>query len=407
MKKTKGLDIIVEDMNANLWVAALEGAHLAALEIDPDAEIIRWGSVYWGRVLKVDKGLNAAFVDLGYELQGFLPASEIVTKTSGTKTKLPVTKMLKAGDMVLVQIKTPHQPQAGGSGNAAKLPVLSMDIALQGRYLIYTPLTKGNRVSRRVQDPALRQRMTQMAKSIGSITGCILRAASASCQTDVLIREGEILKAMWEQILGFAEGDEACLLMMGPDAVARTLSDLAALPIATITVSSPERADEADTWCDLFAPELRQKIVEQKIANTRSGMGLFEARDLLGQVEELLQPVVAIDGGTLHFDQTEALLAVDVNASGGSSLLTTNLNACAEIARQLRLRNAGGLVVVDFAGKPDATETKKIKQKLQESLAYDSATVECYGPSKLGLYEMARKRRTPSLFDRMLLLAED
>ncbi len=405
------LDILVEDLNGSLWVAALDKqGRMAGLEIDPYAELVRWGSIYWAKVIRIDSKLNAAFVDLGYELVGMLTASDVIAEDKKGKK---IGQLLRPGQFIMVQVKTARQPQEDDEpGKDArnlenKASRVSMDIALPGRFLVHTPLSPENRISRRIRDEALRKQLTTMIKNIDELHGCILRAAAAYCQTDVLVREGKILDAIWESLQAFTQDDEASLLMLGPDAAQRMLSDFAATAMGRIDVADEERRDEVETWCDLYAPELMQKIEGRAIANTKSGMGLFEARDLLGQIEGLVKPYVFLpSGGSLIIQETAAMTVIDVNAAGGRDPLNVNLEAADEIARQIRLRNLGGIIMIDFAGNRRA-DLPRIRKRLQEAFDFDPCTVELHGITKLGLFEVSRQRRTPSLMERVVLMQGD
>lgn len=406
-QKQQPLDILVEDLSGSLWVAAIRKNSLSALEIDPYAEIVRWGSVYHARVIRIDASLNAAFVDLGHGLTGMLPADEIPGLAKGAK----IGRRLRAGQFVTVQVKTARQvapdddedgDQAPDSGKASRV---SMDIALQGRFLIYTPLSPGNRVSRRIKDPAVRKQLTAMVKDIREVNGCILRASAAHTQTDMLVREAKIQKAIWESLLTFADDPEPALLMLGPDALQRVLADFATSQISSIQIADEDRHEEADTWCDLYAPELMTKLQSRKIEGTRNGMGLIESYDLLGQVEGLFRPYAVLpSGGALIIQETALGTVIDVNTAGAKSAAAVNTEAAVEIARQIRLRNLGGAILVDFAGFSGKAEQKRLSAALVKAFDSDSCTVELHGVTHLGLFEISRHRRTPSLMDRAVLM---
>lgn len=404
--KLPALDILVEDLQGSLWVAAVENNKLSALEIDPYVEMVRWGSIYWAKIIRIDNSLNAAFLDLGYDIVGMLPASEI----PGLKKDTKIGKKLRAGQFVMVQVKTARQPLGDEDTldtrpDLEKASKVSMDIALQGRYLIYTPLSPGNRVSRRIRDPQVRKEMLAMLKDITAVKNCILRASAAFMQTDLLVREAKIQNAIWDSLQEFKSEPEPALLMLGPDALQRALSDFATSRIGGIQVANEERREEADNWCDLYAPELMSKITDRKIENTRNGMGLFEAADLLGQIEGLLRPSSNLSsGGNIILQDTALGMMIDVNSGSATSLPTVNMEAAAEIARQIRLRNIGGAILVDFAGKLDKTAQNRLTGQLLKAFDFDPCTVELHGVTKLGLYEISRHRRTPSLLDRVELM---
>lgn len=409
VSKISILDILVEDLQGSLWVAAVEKNRVVALEIDPYLELVRWGSIYWAKITRIDSSINAAFVDMGHDIVGMLPASEV----PGLKKGAPIGKKLRAGQYVMVQVKSARQPQENEQGvdvrpDDVKASKVSMDIALQGRFLIYTPLSPGNRVSRRIRDPKMRKQLTTMLKDIRVVNGCILRSSAAFTQTDMLVREAKIQRAIWDSLQEFKTGEEPALLMLGPDALQRVLADFATSHVGEIQVADDERLEEAHNWCDLYAPELMSKIEDRKVTGTRNGMGLMEARDLLGQIEDLVRPYVFLDsGGTILIQETALGTMVDVNTAGGASAATVNHDAADEIARQIRLRNIGGAILIDFAGLKDNAAQKRISSQLLKAFDRDPCTVELHGVTKLGLFEVSRHRRTPSLMDRIELMQDD
>ena len=239
------------------------------------------------------------------------------------------------------------------------------------------------------------------------MSGCILRSSAAHCQTDMLVRECKILKAMWDGLVEFEEEKDPALLMMGPSAIHRTLGDLAARHVDSISVATMDIFEETEEWCDLFAPDLMTKIKPQAVENTRTGMGLFEMYDLIGQFEGLLKPYVTLrSGGSLIIEQTTAMTVIDVNLGADNNITNTNLEAAEEIARQLRIRNLGGIIMADFINmkKP---EQKKILTALEQAFIKDPCTAQCHGVTELGVFEISRQRRTPSLEDKLLMFEMD
>jgi len=408
-RKTAALDILVEDLGGSQWVAAIRHNTLVALEIDPQNEMIRWGSIYWARVLKIDTRLNAAIVDLGYELEALLPASEVVGLAKGQR----IGQRLKPGQFLFVQVKTARQPVddtslEGGGSEAAKLSKVSTDITIQGRFLIHTPFSPGNRISRRIRSPETRAHLTAMLKSIKGVENCILRASAADTQTDLLIREAKILHAIWESLQQFTTDTEAALLMLGQDAAQRVLSDLSTRHIGSIQIADEALYEETETWCDLYAPEWLPKLQERKVTGTRNGMGLMEARDVLGEIQSLVRPYVILpSGGSLIIEETAIGTTIDINQGAAKQTLSLNLEAADEIARQIRLRNLGGTILIDCAGSKTKADMKRILARFETAIQDDPCTVECLGDTKGGLIELQRARRTPSLMDRITLMQGD
>jgi len=402
------MDILIEDLEGSLWCAAIDKKNkIQNLEIDPYAEIVRWGSIYMARVSRIDAGQNAAFVDLGFGFEGILYLKEVRLDGATPPKGKKIGQVLNTGDMIMVQIKSAHN--GSGHQDNAKLSRVSMDIALQGRYLIHVPYaTSGNKISKRIQNKEMRKNLKSMLNDITDMDRCILRASAANCQTDVLIRESKILKAIWNSLIEFDGEMEPTLVMMGPNAMQRTLGDLAANQIDTISVATMEIFEETEEWCDLYAPDIMTKIEPRGAENTRSGMGLFEVHDLIGQFEGLLRPYIVLpSGGSIIVEKTASMTVIDVNSGADKSIMNTNIEAAREIARQLRIRNIGGIVMADFINMKSQSQKDKIIAQLEQSFADDPCTCQCHGITELGVFEISRQRRTPTLEEKFLMFEMD
>ena len=399
------MDILIEDLEGSLWAVAIDKKNkIQNLEIDPYAEIIRWGSIYMGRVARIDKSSDCAFIDLGFGFEGMLPLKDVRLESKAVPKGKKIGQVLTSGEMVLVQVKSPHNPTGEDSSNNVKASRLSMDIALQGRFLIYTPFAKDARVSKRILNKKLRSDLKSMLKGVDELEGCILRSSAANCQTDMLVREGKILNAIWDGLCEYDGEEEATLLMMGPDAVHRTLGDLAASTVDSISASTMEIFEETEEWCDLFAPDLMTKIEPRGVDNTRSGMGLFEVHDLLGQFEGLLKPYVVLpSGGSIIIERTASMTVIDVNKGADKSILNANLEAAREIERQLRIRNIGGIIMADFINMKQQSQKDKVLKALNDAFENDPCTVQCHGITELGVFEISRQRRTPTLEEKLVM----
>jgi ribonuclease G len=394
-----------------LWSVAIDKKNkIQNLEIDPYAEVIRWGSVYMASITRIDAKNNCAYVDLGFGFEGVLYYKDVrLDGVSPPKTK-KIGQVLSAGDMVMAQVKTPHNPtgQDEDALESNKSSRVSMDIAIQGRYLIFTPFDTQNRISKRIMDKDLRKNLKSMVDDCDDIQGCILRASAAHCQTDVLVREGKILKAMWEGLSEYDGENEPTLLMLGPNAVHRTLGDLAGNQVDSIAVATMDIFHETEEWCDLFAPDLMTKIEPRGAENTRSGMGLFEVHDLIGQFEGLLQPYLILkSGGSVIIEHTAAMSVVDVNSGADTNHLNTNLEAARELARQLRIRNIGGIVMADFINMNSKSQRNKVLAELEKAFEGDPCTCVCHGITALGVFEISRQRRTPTLQEKLIMFDMD
>lgn len=406
------MDILIEESESSLWAAAVQDARIEGLEVDPAAEEVRWGSVYWGKVKTIDKAMDAVFVDLDGENTGILYNRDVrLIDKDGAITKggdKAIGKTLKSGDMVVVQAKSSYLPKSNDRDRPRedKIPQLSMDITLPGRYLIYAPFSGEHQISRRIRDKKMRKTllamMGEISKVDAEIGGCILRSAAADLQTDILVRESKILHDIWSQLQQFFEGSEPALIMLGPDAIQRILSDYAMKPIERVEVVIMDHFHHVEDWCSIFAPDLVPKIEPVQLENAQIDFALFDHRDIVGQIEDLFYPYIMLPGGgSLIIQETAALTAIDINSGGDKrGALAVNIEAAEEIARQMRLRNMGGIVIVDFLNLKGKAEKQKLLAALDEAILQDSCTVQIHGMTALGLVEVTRKRRTPPLQER-------
>lgn len=306
--------------------------------------------------------------------------------------------------MIAVQAKSGHLPQQDSTDLTLedKSVRVSMDLTLSGRHLILAPMMVNNRISSRITDKKQRKAMMKMLSSVENIKGCILRASAADIQTDILMREGSILKSMWEQIQEFFTGDQVGLIVEGPNAIQRSIGDNAHRTINTIEITTMEKYQEIEEWCEIFAPDLVTKITPIDLPNKTIELELFDLRDMLDQIEYLFQPYVILKNtGNIIIQETTALTAIDVNRGGDKrDRLSVNLEAAEQIGRQLRLRNLGGIIVIDFLKMTSKKDKEALLSAIKDIAADDPCTVQVHGLTNLGLIELTRKRRTPALQER-------
>lgn len=400
------MDIISEEYNGSLWVAAVEKRQLVGLELDPIQEIVRWGSIYLGKVTRIDTSMNAAFLDLGYSQNGIIFMSDVLLSDGSKPKAKKIGQVLKSGQIIAVQVKQAINPSVDV---AEDLPLkekssrVSMDLTLAGRHLIFTPFSKENRVSKRVKNKKLRNNMIKMLDDISSMQGVILRSSAANAQTDMLIREGKILNALWASLKEYLDNEnEAGLIMLGPDASQRVLSDFASESVGRIAVSTMEQFQDVEDWCELYAPDLVTKIDPAKDDEVVKSLGLFESYGIIDQINALLRPFVFLaSGGNIVIQTTAALTAVDVNQGLDKSIINTNVEAAKEVARQVRLRNIGGVVLIDFINMKGKVQKDKVLDAFEKEAQDDPCTIDVHGWTRTGLLEITRARRTPVLIDKV------
>lgn len=401
------MQILIDEMEGGLWVATMEKKKLTGLEIDPADEEVRWGSIYYAKVMRIDKALDAAFVRLDEDNTGILYNKDVLmANKKGGYTKgggVEIGKILKPGDMITVQAKSGYLPKLNSTDITMedKSAKVSMNITLLGRHLIFSPMMEKNRISKRIYDKKQRKQLTKMLNAVEDIKGCILRSSAANTQTDMLIREGGILKHIWEEIQQYLIGSEPCLIMAGPDATQRTLSDCAASTIDAINIVTMEQYQEVEEWCEIYAPDLVTKVKPIELKDQEADLGLFDFFDILDQIEDLFQSYVILKaGGNLIIEETAALCAIDINRGADNRAnLAINLDAIAEIGRQIRLRNLGGIIIVDILKVKSKKERELVLAALDKVVQSDPCTIQIHGITALGLVEITRKRRTPPLQD--------
>lgn len=403
------LVILIDEKSNALWAAAVASdGWMFTLDCDVTDETVRWGSVFIGKVATIDKKLDACWVDLGERQMGLLPRREWPNKDKAPEPG--TTLLVQAKSSMLKTSPEDEQEQEQAVRRKIRLEPkvarLSTDITLPGRYLILATQDPENRLSRRIRDRSVRRRMMHMLDELkDSLSGCILRSAAESVQTDVLMREGRILQNTWKEMQETAKHlSEPQELMKGPNAIERLLSDVAGCTIERIEISLLDHMNKVEAWCETFAPDLVTKIEPLELANATEDFALFDHYDLLPQIEDLLQPYVLLSGGgNLVIQETAALIAVDVNRGGDvdASNLEINREAAIEVGRQLRLRNLSGIVMVDFLKTKNKKDEGIIISAIEDAVQLDACTVQIHGMTALGLMELTRQRRLPPLRERI------
>ena len=388
-------ELLIDRRGPLLRAAVVSDGRLSDLHIDRAGRAeAQAGSLWLGRVERLSSGLNGAFVDLGGGKAGLLGLSD-ARLPGGRRPEpgTPIGTILRGGQGVLVQVKA----EAVGT----KGPTLSMDFSLPGRFIVHVPFRRGVTVSRRLGDGPARGALTRRLQALTTGDGWIARAGSELAGDDAIIRETDSLARAWRDLESLAARSRApAPLSPGLDAARRAVINHGARPLSGVVVEVRDAvgrqwADAFAAWCADAAPDLLARL--RRHADPEP---LFERYDLDGQVEALRRPGVPLSGGAgLVVERTEALTAIDVNAGERGNPLSVNLEAAAEIARQLRLRNIGGIVVVDFVSMPKRSDGERLLDLLAAAVRDDPVQTEVYGLSKLGLVELARARRGPMLVD--------
>lgn len=381
-------------------VAVREDGQLTEILLERARDRSIVGSLFKGRISRVLPGMQAAFVDIGLERDAFLYVDDVVealedegVDATEVAPAVPIQDLLHEGQELVVQITR----ETGTS----KGPRASSHITVPGRYLVLLPGSSHVGVSRRITDQAERDRLRALLSEIPRSAGVIVRTAGEGRQREDFVADLAVLESLNRHIMARAQEVSApCLLWRDLDLVLRAARDLAGPHTAEFWVDDADAYQRVLEFLDRVQPEITSRI---KLYRRR--LDLFEAFSIQSELDQLLQPKVWLrSGGSLVINQTEALVAIDVNSGryvGGSDLedtvFRTNLEAAAEVARQLRLRNLGGIIVVDFIDMEMEEHRQALLETLRSELAKDRARTLVGPVGPFGLVQLTRKRTERSL----------
>lgn len=383
-------------------VAIVEGGVLQEVGIETRTRGQIAGNIYKAVISRLDPGLNAAFLDYGGEKNGFLPIDEIHPRCYRTPYRgngpPPIKKVLEKGQELLVQVAQDPRGQKGA--------LLTTYISLPGRYLVLMPYKERNGVSRKILDEDERQRLKKILDEINPSEemAFIARTASEGRTKAELQKEARALRRMWEKIVKKAsKTNSPALLYQESNLAIRTIRDYLTPDVEEILVDDLRLFEEIQEFFRATMPKLT-KIV--RLYKDRTP--LFNKYQIEEQIQSIQEPVVRLkSGGTIVITPTEALVAIDVNTGKTTvredpetTAFRTNLEAAQEIARQLRLRDLGGLVVVDFIDMEDKRHRAEVERVFREAFKADKAKVRISKISQFGLIEMSRQRLRPPLESR-------
>ena len=384
-------------------VAVVDGQRLTDLDIESPGREQKKGSIYRAKVTRVEPSLEAAFIDFGAERHGFLPLKEISRSHINTteksqeaaSRKTDIADLVREGQDFLVQV---DKEERGTKGAA-----LTTFFSLPGRYMVLMPNDpRAGGVSRRVEGEdrdALRDALSQLEIPDGM--GVIVRTAGVGRSQEELQRDVDYLLQLWQAIQKAGEEHRApALIYQENNLVVRAIRDCLRDDISELLIDSQEAFSEAQTFIAQVMPHY-----ENRIKLYTDDVPLFSRYQIESQIETAFQHTVKLpSGGSIVIDPTEALVAIDINsarATKGADIeetaLNTNVEAAEEIARQLRLRDVGGLLVIDFIDMSSSRNQRTVESKMREALEADRARIQLGRISHFGLFEMSRQRLSPSL----------
>jgi len=379
-----------------LRVALVDGQKLYDLDIENRTRIQKKANIYRGRVTRVEPSLEAAFVDFGADRHGFLPLKEISRQYYAKDVRSKNLKeLIPEGTQVIVQVE---KEERGNKGAA-----LTTYISLAGRYLVLMPNNpKAGGISRRIEgDDRSELREALRGLEIPDGMGMIVRTAGVGKAEEELQWDLDYLLILWQAIQEASTTKPApFLIYQESNVIIRMIRDYLRKDIGEVLFDTKESFDEAITFIKQVMPqyENRIKLYEDKLP-------LFNRYQIEGQIESAFEREVKLPaGGSVVIDPTEALISIDINSSRATrgadieeTALNTNLEAADEIARQLRLRDMGGLVVIDFIDMNSSRNQREVENRMRDALEPDRARVQVGRISRFGLLEMSRQRLRPSL----------
>jgi ribonuclease G len=409
-------EIIINASPSETRIALLEDKQLVEVMVERPEAVRRVGDIYKGRVNAVLPGMQAAFVDLGLEKSAFLHASDLAPSESDLddlfeeednveekrgggrgRREEPVPRIeeaLKKGQELLVQIT---KEPIGTKG-----PRVTTQISLPGRYLVYMPGHENIGVSRKIEDRGERARLKALIREIRpKDAGIIVRTVGAEQGKKEFQSDIKYLEQLWAKIEKQAHRVKApALLHQEMDFTTGLIRDIFTEDVDQLVIDSQEEQKAILKYLATYAPNLRSRVKLYK-----GEAPVFDHFEIEPEIEKAMERKVWLKkGGYITIDQTEALVAIDVNTgrftgkkSQEETILKTNIEAAAEIARQLRLRDLGGIIVLDFIDMEDEVNRKQVVDTLRQHLKRDRSRTKAFAVSDLGLVEMTRQRQRPSL----------
>ncbi len=377
-----------------LRVAIVSGSHLESYQVEVATSGLTRGNIYRGLIANVQPSLNAAFIDYGGDRHGFLAIQDVVPEAyyhsprGGGKAR--IEEVLEKGKPIVVQVTREAE---GGKGGA-----LTTNLSLAGRYLVLTPFDDTRGVSRKVEDEDARRQLKELAGKLDLPAGCgvILRTNALAQTKATLGRDLAALLRIWKRVQAEArEGKGTRLLYSDQGLILQALRDHLDSSIDEVLVDDDDAHEEALAYLQGFAPRTRTRL--QRYTER---VPLFSRYGVEPQIDRIYDRTVQLPGGgSIVIDRTEALTAIDVNSGRGSrgatqedTALQTNLEAAREVARQLRLRDLGGLIVVDFIDMRSSKYQRSVEKELKEAMKADRARSTVGRLSPNGLLEINRQR---------------
>lgn len=381
-------------------VALIENGILQEVHIERHTKKGIVGNIYHAKVIRVLPGMQAAFVDIGLEKAAFLHASDIAVNeelkdevSTNQLERKDIRELVREGQYIMVQVVKDPLGTKGAR--------LSTDITLPSRYLVFMPSVTHVGVSQKIEDNSERERLKDLVSDLcDEHGGFILRTAAEGVNGKELRQDAEFLRRLWQKIVSRKSSNKINMLYEDLPVARRVLRDFVSTGIERIRIDSNLTYKELKAFTKEYVPELSSKLEYYQ-----GEQPIFDLYDVENELQRALGRRVDLkSGGYIIIDQTEAMTTIDINTGAfvghrnlEETIFNTNNEATLAIARQLRLRNLGGMILIDFIDMMEPDHQRRVLHSLEQAMNKDRAKSSIYGFTQLGLIEMTRKRTRESL----------
>lgn len=391
-------EILINVTPRETRVAVIDHGFLQECHIERTSKKGKVGNIYLGKVIRVLPGMQAAFVDIGLNKAVFLHASDIYDSTlkldvlHETKEIKSIEKLITNNQLICVQVFKDEISSKGAR--------VTTQLSLPSRYLVYLPYDTDIGVSLRIEEESERARLKKILES-NSAHGFIVRTAAEGVEEGVILEEKNYLEKLWKEVsLEIKNAKPGQLIYEEHSLMLRSIRDLSDVNTKSIKIDSLEDFKKAKEFAQKFVPALSSKI--ELYMGTRALFDLYQTEE---EIQKALDRKVLLkSGGYLIIDQTEALTTIDINTGAfvgtknlEETIFKTNLEAASQIARQLRLRNIGGIIIIDFIDMEKEEHKTQVMNELEKAMSLSSSKYKIGSFSPLGLVELSRKRIRESL----------
>jgi len=385
-------------------IAIVDSNRLEEIYIERTSSLGHVGNIYKGKVVNIEPSIQAAFVDIGEGRNGFLHVSDVMPvygNMTGSENSHPRKKEKKIQDLLIKGTEVLTQITKEGIGN--KAPTLTTYLSLPGRYIVLMPSIKRSGVSRKIEDENLRKKLRATLAELSPPPGMgyIIRTAGANKSAKEIAKDLDYLLNLWKVITKRARyAKTPSLIYQESDLVIRTLRDIFTEDLDEVIIDRQSSYQKALDFMNVLSPDYAKKV---KLYSENTP--LFHKYGIESELEKIYEKRVPLSsGGHLVIEQTEALVAIDVNSGKYTdeedieeTAVKINLEAAEEIARQLRLRDLGGVIICDFIDMKELKNRRSVERRFRDSLRKDRARNRVGRISQFGIIEMTRQRLGPSL----------